>query len=512
MSPFKPVARPEPIVPESTLDEELCKAADEASISLSFINISVISASDLVNKDVAIIDKSDPYCEVQIGDHIQKTETVNNNLNPTWNKKMNFFLPFKPESVTLRIKDLNVIEKDDYLGEVEFELYKLMEINGSFEGELPLKKTSKGKIRVSIKCRTLKPFETEIKLGYTQKQLDGKSKEQEATLGALDESEEMRKMAIETLTEMEQQTVQQAVDIAKNQELHTTELSEKEKEILDQSQLIEAKIQEFEEAEVALRKTELEKAAVETRLTEAEEQILLKAKELEEKQRENDDALHAKEDEIRSATQKLEENEHTNKELEDKNKKSLSMFLEKEEEILAVAEKLEEKALAHEEIRIRLEQVEALKVEIENELTAKEKVILEQTEKLGDKMKDDITVRTARARDLLQRKKELSEKEEAALASQKKQDELEVELGKIKEKNDELLSKIDDTKVEKENDILSTQRNERNKQVEVDRLYKLNEELKQELKVSKEELQKHRDIVETTSQKAACGENGCSLM
>lgn len=47
-----------------------------------------MEAKNLENKDVSFIvkDKSDPYCELQLGSQLFKTKTINNNLDPKFNE------------------------------------------------------------------------------------------------------------------------------------------------------------------------------------------------------------------------------------------------------------------------------------------------------------------------------------------------------------------------------------------------------------------------------------------
>lgn len=456
---FSRVSRPPPVVPDTTLDEELGKAADDANLTLYFINLAVVSASDLINTDFALIDKSDPYCEVHVGGLVQKTETIQNDLNPVWNEKMNFFVAEKPDKIVFRVMDTNDNQKDDFLGEAEFEFGDMFEKGGTFEGELKLNNVKKGKVRVTMRCRFMKPIETEIKLSYVERQLEGKGKEHEATVVALDESEKLREEAIDELSVKEQEIIKQADDLAEKQKLHETELTEKEKEILDQAQAIEQKIQDYEEAQVALRETELKKKEVETKLTEAEKEILRKAEELEVKERENADALTAK-----------------------------------EKEILAAGDKLEEKERAHNEVQTKLEQTEALKVEVENELTAKERVIQDQAKQIELKEAENADALSEKEKEILEAGKALAERDAAARDAQKKQDSAQTELDASRKDRERL-----------EGDIREATRKQEQKQAEVDSLHKAKDDLENDLKRSKAELQ-------ALQEKEAQAKKRCVLM
>ena len=65
---FQPVKRPDPILPDSTLDEDLQNAADEANLTLYMVSVVVVGAKDLPNEDTKFIGKSDPYCVVTVGE------------------------------------------------------------------------------------------------------------------------------------------------------------------------------------------------------------------------------------------------------------------------------------------------------------------------------------------------------------------------------------------------------------------------------------------------------------
>ena len=131
---------------------------------------------------------------------------------------------------------------------------------------------------------------------------------------------------------------------------------------------------------MALMEKELQNQEAETKLTEAEEKILEKAKELERKELENADASTVKEKEI--------------------------LFL--------MADNLEVKEQAYEKTQKRIKQIEGLKAEIENELTSEETIILLQANELKRKEKEGI------AKDIV------------AKAAQKKQDENEEELTRLR--------------------------------------------------------------------------------
>mmetsp|Transcript_911 Transcript_911/g.1246 ORF Transcript_911/g.1246 Transcript_911/m.1246 type:complete len:280 (-) Transcript_911:260-1099(-) len=228
---FEPVDRPKP-QPDPSIDEEMEKAADEAKLTLYFINMVVIGAKDIRNAD-GFMGKSDPYCEVTVGDITDKTAVINNDLNPVWNDKMKFFVAEKPNEMTLRLMDHDDIGKNDLIAETSFEFGDMFETKGSFEGDLDLKYKGKkdGTIQIKVTCRTMKPVETEIKLSTTEKILANKEEERAATVAALDESEKLREEAVTELTEKEQEIARKTEELEEKQRSLEGKHAEKEKEL-----------------------------------------------------------------------------------------------------------------------------------------------------------------------------------------------------------------------------------------------------------------------------------------
>jgi len=402
---FQPVKRPEPVEPDYTLDEKILEAAEDAELTLYFVNMVVVKATKLVNADTAIVDKSDPYCVVSVGNVSDRTDVVENELNPVWNKKMHFFVKEKPSQMTLEIWDEDANSRDDTIGKAEFDFGSFFDIDGSYEGDLDVIEPNgekKGTVTIALKCSTLKPVETEIKLGYAEKQLGWKEIERKNTVSALDESEELRKGVIDELSKKEQEVIKQAEDIAEKQHLHKQELTGKEQEVLEKAQIIEEKVREMEQIEIAKREIELEKAAAETKLTEAENGIIEQAKKLKQKEEENAEALS-----------------------------------EKEKEVLEMAKKLEEKDEANRHFENQLNRVEALKVEVQNELTIKEQLIKDQAEKLEAMAKEHSEILTSKEKEIIEQGKALEEREKRAQDAQNKQDKTVAELGTMKQKLEE---------------------------------------------------------------------------
>jgi len=487
---FRRVARPAAVVPETTLDTELEKAVDDASLTLYFINLVVRKASDLISTDLGFNNASDPYCVVTVGEISDRTETIKNDLNPVWNEKMSFFVPKQPEFLTFALFDddstKTFASKDDELGDVQFRIGHLFARGSSWDGELHLLHVETGSLHIHVTCRVLRPIATEVTLDYTQRQLHGKEREREATVRALDESEQLREEAIHELGATEQEVIRQAARLAERQRVHQTELTAKETHLLDQAQIIEEKIQMYEEAQVALLETESKKKEAETKLTAAEKKVVETATLLKVKERENAEAL-----------------------------------THKEKKILAAADQLKQKERDYEEAQRRIQQIEGLKAEVDNELTSKEQIILQQAEELQQKEKEGREALTSAEQKLLQQSKLLEAKDAAAQLAQKKQ-----------EDNEDRLTRLTQADQQKQDEIVALQRrhraaeeqqrqemtavtqqnkeNEEQQQQEMTALHKRNRELEEELREAKDELKELHDK-KAQLMSGFCNSSGCVI-
>lgn len=411
---FAPVERPAAKGPNRTLDEEVAARGPEAALTLYYIDMVVVSATDLSNKDFGF-DRSDPYCEVAVGGVMDRTAVVDNDLSPVWNEPMTFFLPTtQPASMTLTVLDKNVHTQDGLLGRAVFEFrdsFADPTMSTRVDTELPLLRDDKahGSLQLRVACRVLRPILTEIKLHHVATELACQVEEQEATVVALDVSEQMREEAVRQLTRQEQEIISKAQELEESQLEHHEQLSKKDHALLEQADLIESKIQQIEEADFALREADLYMQEAQHKLTEAEEEILRQGQELEEKQRLNDEAL-----------------------------------TKKEREMIATSQQLEQQNLQHEIIQKELQQTAALKLEIENELTSKEKIMLELGRQLEARGEAHLDQLSHLEQDFLQVSRTLAEKEAAAQEAQNLQDEREFELNELRSSNEAMQQEVHD--------------------------------------------------------------------
>eukprot|EP00546_Thalassionema_frauenfeldii_P015757 CAMPEP_0178912194 /NCGR_PEP_ID=MMETSP0786-20121207/10121_1 /TAXON_ID=186022 /ORGANISM="Thalassionema frauenfeldii, Strain CCMP 1798" /LENGTH=325 /DNA_ID=CAMNT_0020584737 /DNA_START=55 /DNA_END=1029 /DNA_ORIENTATION=- len=304
---FEPVTRPDPVDLEEDEEEIGSSTAEGASmIRLLFLNVTVASATtDLENADTEIVDKIDPYCEVTAGGITQKTEILQNDLNPVWDSKMHFFVAEYTDKITFQV--MNDDKKDDApLGKTELDLTSLKDMDGTFHGELNLDGASNGKLNVHVECRKLKPVETEKKLERLQIQFAKKCEEQGETVAALDESEGLRKLALEMLSLKEEELGTKAQELSEQQELYQQDVTEKLLKYQDQTQEMESTVQQLEESKLLVSEMEQKKNEVETKLRDAEEEMARSKEALTTKEKEMEDIIQQKMEEAETAHLQVE--------------------------------------------------------------------------------------------------------------------------------------------------------------------------------------------------------------
>ncbi|CAD5213567.1 unnamed protein product [Bursaphelenchus okinawaensis] len=89
------------------------------------LRIKIVEARNLENKDVSFLtkDKSDPYCEVQLGSQLFKTLTINNNLNPVFNEYFEAIVDQAAvQKIRLNMFDEDTTRQDEELGRLSIPL------------------------------------------------------------------------------------------------------------------------------------------------------------------------------------------------------------------------------------------------------------------------------------------------------------------------------------------------------------------------------------------------------
>ncbi|CAE8651204.1 unnamed protein product [Polarella glacialis] len=102
-------------------------AAPESEAHQTLLHVQVAGAFNLRNLDTGMMgDVSDPYVSMKLGEIVQKTPTINNNLNPVWqdNNKFSFTVQSTDRYLELQVCNANVVS-DDSLGSTKLDLVSL---------------------------------------------------------------------------------------------------------------------------------------------------------------------------------------------------------------------------------------------------------------------------------------------------------------------------------------------------------------------------------------------------
>merc|ERR1711962_1659303 len=119
------------------------------------------SAKNLVNKDK--LGESDPYAVINFGSQTQKTKTINNNLNPTWQHQVIFEVDDKsPSSININLFD-DDYDKDEPIGNTTLSLKDIKKKGTIVNQSQKLSDCKAGEITFSSKYVDLSK-ETESKI------------------------------------------------------------------------------------------------------------------------------------------------------------------------------------------------------------------------------------------------------------------------------------------------------------------------------------------------------------
>ena len=114
---------------------------------LGTIKLDLLCAKDLSDTDM--IGKSDPYAIISYGTQKYKTEIKNNTLNPQWNIQCDIQVPEGNErNINIALYDADGKGKDDFLGEYNVDIAKIMNLGSLDQSWQPLSGTKTGQICV----------------------------------------------------------------------------------------------------------------------------------------------------------------------------------------------------------------------------------------------------------------------------------------------------------------------------------------------------------------------------
>lgn len=113
------------------------------------LRLEVIEAKSLKKADFGYLGmrKSDPYVNIRICNHDFRTPTIPNTINPKWNFVCEALVygSSSMQQINLEVMDEDQGSKDDFLGEVNFNLDPIVK-NGIVDAKLNLEKTHTGQV------------------------------------------------------------------------------------------------------------------------------------------------------------------------------------------------------------------------------------------------------------------------------------------------------------------------------------------------------------------------------
>lgn len=116
---------------------------------IGVVRLEVIEAKNLRKADVGMLGmgKSDPYCNITIGDHEFTTKVIQNTINPKWNYICEAVVQSQGHYIEIEVMDQDQGLKDDFLGRTQLSLSTIAK-EEIFESWLKLKDTKTGSILV----------------------------------------------------------------------------------------------------------------------------------------------------------------------------------------------------------------------------------------------------------------------------------------------------------------------------------------------------------------------------
>merc|ERR1719483_1776169 len=122
-------------------------AKSPESDKLGKIKLNLLMAKDLIKNDM--IGKSDPYAIITHGNQKFKTDIKKNTQNPEWNIQCNVDVPDnKDRNITIDLYDADKYGKDTFLGSLNLDIARVMNLGKLDEGWYPLEGVDKGQLCV----------------------------------------------------------------------------------------------------------------------------------------------------------------------------------------------------------------------------------------------------------------------------------------------------------------------------------------------------------------------------
>ena len=122
-------------------------AKSPANDKLGTIQLDLLMGKDLIKTD--LVGKSDPYAIITHGDQRFKTPVQKNTQNPEWNIQCPIEVPDgNDRNISIELYDSDKFGKDKFLGNLNMDIAKIMNLGQLDEGWYPLDGVKQGQIRV----------------------------------------------------------------------------------------------------------------------------------------------------------------------------------------------------------------------------------------------------------------------------------------------------------------------------------------------------------------------------
>ena len=114
---------------------------------LGTIKLDLLMAKDLIKTD--LVGKSDPYAIISHGDQKFKSDIKKNTQNPEWNIECEIGVPDGHDrNISIELYDADKFGKDKFLGKLNLDIAKIMNLGKLEDGWYPLDGVKQGQLRV----------------------------------------------------------------------------------------------------------------------------------------------------------------------------------------------------------------------------------------------------------------------------------------------------------------------------------------------------------------------------
>ena len=134
--------------PRSAGDNDDRRGRPGDNDKMGSIKLDLLMAKDLVKTD--LVGKSDPYAIISHGDQRYKSDIIRNTQDPEWNIQCELMIDSNPRerNISIELYDSDRLGKDKFLGKLDMDIGKIMNLGQLDQGWYPLDGVKQGQIRV----------------------------------------------------------------------------------------------------------------------------------------------------------------------------------------------------------------------------------------------------------------------------------------------------------------------------------------------------------------------------